>query len=63
MEFQKPTKDMLDNDLLSKSHDSEQIRVLILNQGEHQDAILYRLKKGEILHFTIVPYYIFLCFN
>lgn len=28
------------------SHDSEQIRVLTVNSGEHLDGILYKLKKG-----------------
>lgn len=30
----------------TQNHDSEQIRVLTLNNGEHLDGILYRLKKG-----------------
>lgn len=28
------------------NHDSEQIRVLTVNSGEHLDGILYKLKKG-----------------
>lgn len=30
----------------TESHEFEQIRVLTLNNGEHLDGILYRLKKG-----------------
>ena len=31
---------------ITESHECEQIRVLTLNNGEHLDGILYKLKKG-----------------
>lgn len=31
---------------MDRSQNVEQIRVLSLNKGEHQDGTLYRLKKG-----------------
>ncbi|XP_078050064.1 glycogen debranching enzyme [Augochlora pura] len=37
----------------SQSVDSEQIRVLTLNNGEHLDGILYRLKKGWRVEFRL----------
>lgn len=30
----------------AESQDSQQVRVLTINKGEHLDGILYRLKKG-----------------
>lgn len=32
-----------------KDQSDDQVRVLTLNKGEHQDGNLYKLKKGELI--------------
>lgn len=39
-------EDMTEHMSTTENHECEQIRVLTLNNGEHLDGILYRLKKG-----------------
>lgn len=39
-------KNMSEHMSSTDSYEFEQIRVLTLNNGEHLDGILYRLKKG-----------------
>ncbi|XP_019697923.1 glycogen debranching enzyme [Harpegnathos saltator] len=49
--FQKGTENMPEYNTLSP--DSEQIRVLTVNNGEHLDGILYKLKKGWKVEFRL----------
>ncbi|XP_014469825.1 PREDICTED: glycogen debranching enzyme isoform X4 [Dinoponera quadriceps] len=49
--FQKRTENMAEYNILN--HDSEQIRVLTVNNGEHLDGILYKLKKGWKVEFRL----------
>lgn len=46
-------KNMSEHMSSTESHEFEQIRVLTLNNGEHLDGILYRLKKGWRVEFRL----------
>ncbi|XP_047352700.1 glycogen debranching enzyme [Vespa velutina] len=46
-------KNMTERGPSAESQDSQQVRVLTLNKGEHLDGILYRLKKGWKVEFKL----------
>lgn len=46
-------EDMTEHMSTTENHECEQIRVLTLNNGEHLDGILYRLKKGWKVEFRL----------
>lgn len=64
MIFQTESEEMQQHD--SNKTTYEQIRVLTVNNGEHLDGILYRLKKGvfkEILFILFLFLYNFILFK